>query len=211
MAGALDPATIDPANELLWKMRFRRLESEAVRDAMLAVSGRLNSTVGGPPVPIEARTDGMVVVAAKKLANPADAGRRSVYLLARRAYNLSFLAVFDQPPIATNCLGRDASAVPLQSLTMLNDEFVAEQSRALAERVEAATGSASERTRIESAFRLVLGRRPSEQESAWCEELLVRQVQRFQSAGSSGQPAAREALVQLCHTLFNTSEFLYAE
>ena len=139
---ALDPAAVDPANDLLWRMRLRRLESEVVRDSILAVSGSLDLAMGGPPVMINAQPDGMVTVALDKLARPADAFRRSVYLVSRRAYNLSLLTVFDQPLVATNCTRRDASAVPLQSLVMLNDVFLAEQAERFAARVEAsATGA----------------------------------------------------------------------
>ena len=65
-----DPEAVDPANELLWRMRLRRLESEVVRDSILAVSGQLNRAMGGPPVPIGAQPDGMVVVAKDRLAQP---------------------------------------------------------------------------------------------------------------------------------------------
>ena len=80
---------------------------------------------------IHARPDGMVTVNREHLANPADPFRRSVYLLTRRAYNLSLLTVFDQPLVATNCLDRGASALPLQSLFMINDAFLAEQAEPL--------------------------------------------------------------------------------
>jgi hypothetical protein len=142
---------VDPA-ELLWRMRLRRLESEVVRDSVLAVSGRLNDAMGGEPVMIDARPDGMVVVAGDKLRAPTEQFRRSVYLVTRRAYNLSLLTIFDQPLVATNCLARDRSAVPLQSLVMLNDAFVAEQADVFAARVEQSSAKLHER--IETAFRL---------------------------------------------------------
>jgi mono/diheme cytochrome c family protein len=100
--GQPNPDVVDPGNQLLWRMRLRRLESEIVRDAVLAVSGQLDPTAGGPPVPLEARKDGLVVVAEKNLPAPAAKWRRSVYLLARRNYQLSLLSVFDQPVVATN-------------------------------------------------------------------------------------------------------------
>ena len=207
---ALDPAAVDPANDLLWRMRLRRLESEVVRDSILAVSGSLDLAMGGPPVMINAQPDGMVTVALDKLARPADAFRRSVYLVSRRAYNLSLLTVFDQPLVATNCTRRDASAVPLQSLVMLNDVFLAEQAERFAARVEAsATGALEER--IVRAFRLALARRPNESEQRTCRELLARQAELHVAAGADSDSASHKALVQLCHTLFNTSEFLYAE
>jgi hypothetical protein len=205
-----DPETVDPGNELLWRMRLRRIESEVVRDSILAVSGKLNRTAGGPPVPIDARPDGMVVVAKDHLASAADPWRRSVYLVTRRAYNLSLLTIFDQPLVATNCLRRDTSAVPLQSLVMLNDAFLAEQAEYFANRIEQ-TAAASAELRIESAFRLALARKPNDSETATCTELLRRQADLAISAGAAPEVASRRALVQLCQTLLNSSEFLYVE
>ncbi len=132
------PEAIDPGNELLWRTRLRRLESEVVRDAILTVSGDRNLTMGGPPVPISTRPDGLVEVAKDQLSIPGDAYKRSIYLTTRRAYNAALLTVFDQPLVATNCVRRSTSAVPLQSLFMLNDAFVAEQAEHFARRVERA-------------------------------------------------------------------------
>jgi hypothetical protein len=198
----------DPGNRLLGRMRLRRLEAEAIRDALLAVSGRLDRTVGGPPVLVRPRPDGLVEVDSK--AAPPASGRRSVYLLSRRSYNLSLLTVFDQPLVAHNCPCRDVSAVPLQSLAMLNDAFVAEQARHFAERVEQAAGPTGERP-IRTAFRLALARPPSAAETEICARLLERQAAAYREAGRPAAEAERLALVQLCQTLLNTSEFLYVE
>ncbi len=205
-----DSELVDPGNELLWRMRLRRLESEIVRDSILAVSGALDRTQGGPPVPINAMSDGMVVVAREKLSRPADAFRRSVYLVTRRAYNLSLLTVFDQPLVATNCLKRDASAVPLQSLVMLNDAFVQEQADRFAARIELAE-SRSPESRIAAAFVWLLARGANREEMATCRDLLRDQADLCRRAGMDDAAAGHQALVQLCHTLMNTSEFLYVE
>ena len=133
----VDPATVDPENKLLWRMRTKRLEAEAIRDCVLAASGRLDSTMGGPPILLVARPDGLVTIDSSKLWRSGDAVRRSVYLLSRRAYNLSLLSVFDRPLFAVNCPKRDTSVIPLQSLTMLNDEFIAEEADHLASRIGA--------------------------------------------------------------------------
>ncbi|HVC98552.1 MAG TPA: DUF1549 and DUF1553 domain-containing protein, partial [Pirellulales bacterium] len=129
--------TIDPGNKLLWKQRMRRLESEAVRDAILAASGKLDRSMGGSPIPVVPRPDGSFVVKTDGLASPTAQYRRTIYLLSRRNYHPTLLNVFDQPNLATNCSERSTSAVVLQSLTMLNDAFVLEQAAALAERVMA--------------------------------------------------------------------------
>jgi hypothetical protein len=197
---------VDPGNHLLWHMPLRRLEAEAIRDSILAVSGQLDTTMGGPPILLQARADGMVVM--DKAAPPSTAGRRSIYLLCRRAYNLSLLTVFDQPLVAINCPCRDTSAVPLQSLTMKNDAFIAEQARHFARRV---AGLAAGDQAARRAFRLALVRTPSRAELAICTRLLAQASATYRQAGRSLAEADQLALTELCHTLLNTSEFLYVE
>ena len=206
----LDPASIDPDNTLLWRMRLRRLEAEVVRDSILAVSGQLNTTAGGPPVLTEVRPDGKVVMNAATLASPAARSRRSIYLLVRRAYNLSILTVFDQPLISTTCARRDTSAVPLQSLTMLNDDVVIEHARHFAQRLLQQTESDLQ-AKIRTAFRIALARIPNDDEIAACTAQLASQSKLYRDVGLSKDESNERALVELCHTLLNTSEFLYAE
>jgi hypothetical protein len=207
------PATsekVDPSNRLLWRMRLRRLEAEVIRDELLAVGGQLDATMGGPPVRLRSLADGMVEIDEKALPALSARDRRSVYLLSRRAYNLSLLNVFDFPLIAVNCACRDVSAVPLQSLAMLNDGFVAEQAGHVADRVARAAGASREKA-IARAFQVVLARQPNSVEWNICTELLDRRVAFFRSAGRPESEAHRLALIELCHTLLNTSEFLYVE
>jgi hypothetical protein len=207
---AAGSAQSDPENKLLWRLPAKRLEAEAIRDCILSVSGRLDSVMGGPPVLLVARPDGLVVVDRSKLTRSADANKRSVYLLSRRAYNLSLLTVFDRPLFAVNCPKRDASVIPLQSLTMLNDQFVADEAVHFAARVASQSPPTSGEA-VRRAFSLALGRRPDSSEIQRCKDYLDRQHAAFKTAGDSDAVASRQALVELCHTLFNTSEFLYAE
>jgi len=179
----------DADNRLLWRQRLRRLESESVRDALLATGGNLDRTMFGPPIPVESKPDGSFAV-------KGNTNRRSVYLLARRNYHPTLLGVFDQPAVATNCTGRTSSAVVLQSLTMLNDSFVLEQSERMTAGVR--NGKNIER-KIERAFRMALGRGPEKDEMNWSRELLRRH-------GDEG-----EGLKHLCHMLLNSSEFLYVK
>ncbi|MBI2826869.1 MAG: PSD1 domain-containing protein [Planctomycetia bacterium] len=203
-----DPYSIDPANHLLWRQRLRRLQSEAVRDAILATSGKLDRSMFGPPIPIEAKADGSVVVRDKDLPSATSPWRRSMYILARRNYHLSMLDVFDQPVVSTNCTRRDASAVVLQSLAMLNDGFVIEQAGHFAERVAAA---APVDRQVLAAFRLALAREPTAKEAAWCEELLRSQFDRYRQQAANDEEARRQALGHLCQMLLNASEFLYVQ
>jgi len=196
----------DPANDLLWHQRLRRLESEMVRDSLLAVSGTLDLRAGGPPVLTEVRSDGSVGILARKLAHPEDACRRSLYLLQRRTYHPSLLTAFDQPLLTANCVRRAASATVGQSLALLNDSFVLEQAEALAKRVCAEQPDTS--SRIERAFRLALSRKPSADEAQWCQALAEREGVRLLTAGTGLELAREAALARVCHTLLNTSEFL---
>ncbi|HVX10892.1 MAG TPA: DUF1549 and DUF1553 domain-containing protein [Pirellulales bacterium] len=202
-----DAPRIDPDNRLLWRQRLRRLESETIRDAILAASGRLDRSVGGPPVPLVPQPDGSFTI---KPEQAADRFRKTIYLLMRRNYHPTLLAVFDQPVLTTNCTRRDSSAVVLQSLTMLNDDFVVEESAALAARVSANAG-ASWDERIDMAFRLTLGRRPADDETAWCRETVERDAALVRAARPEMpvEQASLEALSRLCQTLVNSSEFLY--
>ena len=199
---------IDPANRLLWHRPLKRLESEAVRDSVLAVSGQIDLFQGGAAVPIKANSDSSVVIDSSKLARSGDVNRRSLYLTCRRNYHPTELSVFDQPTVANNCTRRDSSAVVLQSLVMLNGSFAMNRARLFAARVRSETSGGDQATRIDRAFRLALCRPPTEEEQGLAIELLRRQAVELSGTkntnGSAGRP-----LEHLCHMLLNTSEFLY--
>lgn len=201
-----DPFKVDPANRLLWRMPLRRLESETVRDALLAASGQLDTTLGGPPVPVESRPDGTFVVPEKGLPTKTSQFRRSIYLLARRNYHPTLLGVFDQPTLTSNCTGRSASAVVLQSLTMLNDPFVMQQATALGDRILRLGGQSADK--VANAFQITLNRLPKEAETQWCLELLKRHQEHYVAEKQSPEAAESKAITHMCHMLMNTSEFL---
>src|SRR5260370_41272374 len=117
---------------------------------------------------LEARPDGMIVISEKQLPTPTAKWRRSVYLLARRAFQLSEFTAFDQPVVATTCPERTQSAVPLQALTMLNGAFLWEQSGRLAERLP--EGSRDEQ--VSALFQQVLSREPSVEEASQSAQFL---------------------------------------
>lgn len=201
-----DPERIDPDNELLWRMRLRQMESEGVRDAILSAGGRLASAVGGPPVMIEGRPDGTVSMKAEK-NSPPTSHRRSLYLLARRRYNVSFLEAFDQPELTSNCTQRSASAVVSQSLAMMNDDFVLEQAEVMAARLAVECDSAE--GKIRRAFQIALSRLPTDDEREWAGALLAAQQQRYEQASMPPATAGQKAVAHLCQMLLNTNEFLY--
>jgi len=203
---------LDPGNRILWRMNLRRLDSEQLRDAILTVSGQLDRSLGGPPIPLDPRPDGMVVIKNSSLPPGTTANRRSVYILHRRNYHMTFMRVFDQPIVARNCSGRKPSAVVNQSLALLHDDFLFEQSAVLADRVlkEAAAGKAGEssRSQIEIAWQFTTARSPDEEEFQLCLELVERHKKRFSQHGDR-TAAGQKALARLCHMLLNSNEFLY--
>jgi hypothetical protein len=150
---------VDPDNNLLWRMNLQRLESEIIRDSMLAVSGKLDLKMGGPAILLKPRPDGLQEISDKDPA-PKGQWRRSLYLEARRGYPLTFLEVFDSPLMQGSCNRRINSATPLQSLTLLNDDFMLTAARALADRVAAAKPP----SQIELAYELALSRKPGDKE-----------------------------------------------
>jgi hypothetical protein len=211
-AAAGEPArveTVDPGNDLLGRMALRRREAEAVRDAILAVSGRLNRRVGGSPTPLVSRPDGLILVDPSK---SADAARRSLYIFARRNYPVGILNTFDFPIMALNCTRRPTTATPLQSLAALNSEFVQDQAVAFAARVRSETGAAAPSAeQVERAFVLAFGRRPSPLELRLCATSLEQQGVDYKGQKGSTAEASLKALTGLCHMLLCANEFLYIE
>lgn len=154
----------DPEDKLLWRFPRRRLSAEELRDAMLAVSGRLNRQEGGPSVivPIEADLVKLIYnpVQWRVDADPNQFNRRSIYLFHKRNMRLPFLEVFDSPDTLLSCPRREESTHAPQALELLNGEFSNAMARAFADRVASAAGASPGR-RVDRTFRLALGREPS--------------------------------------------------
>ena len=201
----------DPANRLLWKAKLRRLPAEYVRDRVLATSGKLDRTIGGQPVPLLAQPDGKMAIDTENLPTATSHLRRSMYILNRRNYHLSMLTTFDQPFLTSNCTCRKPSAVVTQSLTMLNDQFIVEQSQEFAKRVIQETQDEHPESWITQMYQLALCRSPTTEEQHLCMGLWQRQKQRFIEEDASDKQASQRALAELCHMLLNTNEFLYVQ
>ena len=184
----------DRENTLYWRMNRVRLEGEAIRDSLLAVSGQLDRRMGGPgvfpPLPLalfKGSKGGWDVSRDKQ-----DHVRRSVYIFARRNLRFPFLEVFDAPDNNLSCPLRDQSTTAPQSLTLLNSDEVTKASAALALALK--NQSPDEREQITLAFRMALGRVPAEKELAMSQEFL-----------------AESPLNELCRALFNLNDFVYVE
>src|SRR5438874_2918590 len=160
-------AAEDPENRLLHRMPVRRLEAEAIRDAILAVSGRLEGRMGGPGVEVHLTpfmdnyTDSY---GRPKTSGPLDGdGRRSLYLNVRRNFPTPILAAFDMPPPLVTAGRRDRSNVPAQALILMNDPFVVQQARRWAVRVLAIEGLDAS-GRVRRMYEEAYARPPSEAE-----------------------------------------------
>ena len=138
----------DAANTLLTRFPLRRLEAEAIRDALLAVSGTLDRTFGGEPIPVPHQLTGTGADNGNNYPpnGPIDGQRRrSLYLASRRNFPCAFLEVFDKPSSITTFGKRDVSNVPTQALTLLNDPLVTMQAQAWAKRIAHLPLSAAQR------------------------------------------------------------------
>jgi hypothetical protein len=206
----------DPENELLWRMNLRRVEAEVLRDEVLAVSGKLDRTMGGPPVPVQSNPDGLVTVS-EKGPTPTSPWRRTLYLRSLRGshasgqgFKLSMLEIFDYPEMAINCTRRTNSSTPLQSLALINSKFMLEQARHFAERVRSAAGAQAPADRtVEAAFLLAFGRGPTATEAGFCREYLHAQADLYLGQKLPPEQAAQRALASLCSMLLASNEFLY--
>ncbi len=205
-----EAARLDPDNRLLSRFPLRRLDAEAIRDGMLFASGELNDCQGGPYVASERISTGDVVVDEKS----ADATRRSVYLQQRRSQTDSLLEVFDAPSIVSTCTRRSPSTIPLQSLSLLNSDFVIRRAQKLALRLGCEGKCASgvlcdQEFRITTAFLLVLSRAPEPNERLAARRFLDAQRDRQTENGKAG--AHDDGWADLCQMLFASNAFLYVD
>lgn len=143
----------DPDNRWLWRMPRRRHDFETLRDSVLAVSGRLDLSVGGPPVSLSAP-------------------RRSVYLFVDRMDLPSLYSTFDFPSPSSSCPQRAATMVSPQSLYLMNNEFAADAAQALLNRSD--VRSLSGATRLARIHQLVFGRPPRAEDLRLADEFLAR-------------------------------------
>lgn len=208
-------AAADPDNDLLSRMNLRRLEAEALRDSVLALSGKLDRTVGGAPIAVESRPDGLVLI--KSSSAPTSQWRRSLYLMSQRGshasgkgFMLSMFEIFDFPEIVINCTRRSNSTTPLQSLALINSDFMTEQAGYFAQRVERTAGeNATLEKKVEQAYSFALGRAPSSEEIESCVKYLREQTELFASDKQTSADASERALASLCLMLMASNEFLY--
>jgi len=187
----------DPANHYLTRMNRRRLDSDAIRDTILAVAGTLNLKMGGvgviPPLSSEEILAARMPQLWPENPDPAEHARRSVYLQMKRSMTLPMLQIFDAPDTATSCPRRESSTVAPQALALMNGESTAEQANQFAARIAKLAGDSPEAS-VETGWRMAFGRLPAAEERQMALNYL-----------------RRNSLPRLCLLIFNMSEFIYVD
>lgn len=205
-------AESDPQDKLLWHFPSHRLESEAMRDQILAVSGALNLERGGPSVypPLAQKVVGDSAQLGWGTSDEREASRRTVYVYVKRATSVPELEVLGLPDTSSSCDVRSAAITPLQPLMLLNSKFITEQAVKFAERVKRDAGD-DPAAQVRRAFELALCRGPRADELEAALAFL-----KSQPAPSAPQKPANDQqevlspLGSFCLVLLNTSEFAYA-
>ncbi len=188
----------DPENRLLAHQNRRRLDGEAIRDAILAVSDQLSLKFSGPGV-FPALPPELTKLSSKGEVwpvsrSPDDQRRRSLYVFVRRNLRYPFFEAFDRPDTNASCPRRPVTTIAPQALSLLNSPLSAEAARALADRTRREAGADRER-RIDQAYLLALGRLPDATERTLAHD--------FQAAGGS--------FADFCLALLNLNEFVYVD
>jgi hypothetical protein len=227
-----NPQLIDPDNKLLWRMNRQRLDAEAIRDAVLAVNGTLNDQAGGEPIRVpldpevydtiftEGEPDNLWPVHPDERQH----ARRSLYLLRKRNVRLPMLAAFDSPDMMNSCGARSVTVHALQSLTLMNSQFMFDQSKALATRLFAETAELKfgrEDKMIARLYELAFGRLPKPAEKQMTMAFLKDQTAILRQRIAKGEKVAElkdvksvdaasaAAWVDLCLSAYNLNEFVY--
>ncbi len=210
MSAAYDAqaAEHDPENTLLWRANRKRLEAEAIRDALLMVSGQLDEQMGGSILGFENHT--YVTSTASKNSVDYTAPRRSVYLPVIRSALYDFYHVFDFAEPSVPSGNRSSTTIAPQALFMLNSELAIDASQHLAQRLLEEIEN-SDVERIDRVYELAYGRPPAEEESAQA----LAFIKRYEEAIRGDVPDDSERIVRvwegLCRAVLSTNEFVFVE
>ena len=186
-----DAAAADAQSRLLWRFPPRRLTGEEVRDAMLAVAGKLDPTMGGPGFRLYRYLEDNVATYVPLDAPGEETYRRAVYHQNARAARVDLMSDFDCPDPAFATPRRASTTTPLQALALLYHPFSVDMSRAMAERIAREAGP-DVRQQVEAAFELVYARPATPDERV-----------------AAGALVEQHGLAALCRAVLNSNEFLY--
>ena len=216
--GDVEKDEIDPENELLWRMNRRRLTAEAMRDAMLQISGQLDSGNGGSPLGLE--LEGNIRGAGGNVNPPTWGGKvpedvklqRTVYQPLKRhppAGDLEILSVFNFPHPNDITGARAQTTVATQALFLMNAPFVKERAKQLNERIHS-MDLGSDLASLNFAYKLVAGRPPSMNEIRVAQQF-IEGLSESEGAESGNLVLRKKAWEQLCHGLLISNSFLFIE
>ena len=211
---------VDPSNQWYARMSVRRLESESIRDAVLAVSGELSSEMAGPPIPVREDGVGQIVIGKEMLdgerkptkrdgATPG-AARRSIYIQVRRSRPLAVLETFDIATMSPNCTKRNYSNVAPQSLMMMNSHFVIEHADRMARTLDSLP---SMQAKIKTAWRRCYATAIADDALRQLTDFVDRQTKLFEQRNPDGSTAeaSQRALATLCQSLISSNQFVYVD
>ena len=199
MSSQSDPAaeSVDPQNRLQWRANMRRLEAEAIRDSILAVTGQLDSKLGGSLVSLGNRE--FFFNHTSKDETDYNSNRRSIYLPVVRNHLYEVFSLFDYSDAGSVVGHRTTSTVAPQALFLLNSEFILTASRRLAQSL--IDSSSDPGDRIRNAYQRVLFRSPDREE--------LDEALRFVNANDDTPAEELPTWSMLCQALLTSNEFLY--
>ncbi|MCB1202806.1 MAG: DUF1553 domain-containing protein [Verrucomicrobiae bacterium] len=180
---------VDAGNRLLWRQNPRRIEAEAVRDAVLAVSGKLNPERSGPGYEDFSYEEAYAPIYRYVTADEPRLWRRSIYRFVVRTTPSRFMTTLDCPDPASFTPKRNVTTTPLQSLALFNNDFMLRQARYFSERLGKEGGDP-----VDRAFQLAFARPPTDEESAQAAQFITS-----------------EGIAAFCRALFNANEFVYVD
>jgi hypothetical protein len=205
--GPAENAQIDVANDLHWKFDRQRLDAESIRDAILMASGDLDpAEAGGHPFPHPATWDW---TQHKPFEALYDTNQRSVYLMVQRSQRHPYLSTFDGADPNVSMALRTTSITPLQSLYMMNSEFIHQHSKHFADRVIAAAPDDSRRLKL--AFELAFARPPTPEETRRALEYFRQGRQKVEAAGVTTGQLTREVWASFLRAVLASNEFIYID
>ena len=198
----------DPRNDNFWRFDVRRLTAEEIRDSVLAANGTLNLAMYGPGV--FPRIPKAVMQGQSRpgegwgKSTPEEACRRSVYVHAKRSLRVPIIESFDGAETDKACPVRFVTVQPTQALGMINGEFLNEEAKKLAARVQKDAGAADVAKRVTLALRLVTSRQPAKAD-------VDRGVTLYEKLTTADGASPEQAMQYVCLVVLNLNEFVYVD
>ncbi len=200
-------ARVDPENRRLWRMDVRRLDAEQFRDALLAVSGKLDRSMGGSLLTAENRKH--IFDHTSRDETNYGTNRRSVYLPVVRNHLCDAFTLFDYTDASTANGSRNSSTVTSQALYVMNSDFVAESAATLAGRILAEEDADAERIRL--LYEIAYSRSPTEAELDRLLQSLGQAADQFSNEAEPQRDPRRRAWEMICHAVLASNEFIYIQ